>query len=362
MADEAPATGAPAAEPAATPVAPVTPAEPAAPVTPTPEETAQAAEDKEWDDATDEIFPGLKINKAKDNKPDEPAKPAKTAEEIAAEAANPENKGKDAESKPGDDAKPAGEKDGDEATGEEDQGNEPDTTARDTRLASREAAKQLDLYKADVRKQMFEKVPTVLQDADGDPINSVEDVMNRVNPRTGEAFTEEEAGIWLLNAQQNLNKGLTNIDKQIDQIAEVNMDIKDEADAVNRKYGELLRAMPEKRDEIWAEFQKTLIKDEDSGVIIKMPVSLEKFYDTVMEPYAAVGQKAEQDEATKAKTDADAAAAAEKAKADANAKAQRRADRSDIFGVGKTDEMDDEEKEWADAIDTVFPQINKKAK
>lgn len=339
----------------AEPVAPVeAPAPPAEPVAPTAEEAAAAAEQAEWDDAAKELFPGLKSTqkpKEEEKKPDEPAKPDEKVETPKAPATTEIDPNETPEQKAEREAK-AAEDDGES----QDENEEIDTSARDTRLAARESARQVEAVKVDVRKQMFASVPQQLADADGDPITSIDDVMRLNNPRTGEAFTEEEAGMWLLSAQQKFNQSLQNIEKQIGTIAEVNVDIQDQADAVNHRYGALLKEMPKLRDELWAEYEKTLDKDPESGIITKMPVSLEKFYEIALRPYAAVAQKAEAEaDAAAADTSAaDAKAAEEAAKAEIADKAKKRADRSDIYGGGKTDEMDEEEKEWATAATNVF--------
>lgn len=363
MSDEiAPAAAPAAAEPAAPAVAPVAPAEPAAPaapVAPTAEEAAAAADAAEWDEAADEIFPGLKSTqkpKKDDKKPDEPAKPDEKVETPKAPAADEIDPNETPEQKAEREAKAAADE---EAAGDENE--EIDTSARDTRLAARENARQVEVMKSDVRKEMFANVPTVLQDGDGDPIRSVDDVMRLINPRTNEAFTEEEAGMWLLSAQQKFNQSLQGIEQQIETIAEVNVDLKDQADAVTYRYGALLKEMPELRDELWAEYEKTLEKDPESGIITKMPVSLENFYEIALRPYATVAQKAEADGDAAAKTEADAKAAEDAKKAEAEEKAKKRADRSDIYGGGKVDDMDEDEKEWADAATAVFgPLGNKK--
>ena len=204
-------------------------------------------------------------------------------------------------------------------------------------------------------------------DADGDPIKSIDDVMKLQNPRTRQAFTEEEAGMWLLSAQQQFNQNLANTEKQIEQIADVTLAIKDEADSVAYEYGELLKAMPELRDEIWADYQETLQKDPKSGIIIKAPISLSKFYARQLKPYVDKALSLE-DVTPPAPTPPAAGTSAAPAKAaPANpaaaqtaaeaAKAAKRADRSDIYSGGKTDVADPEADEWADAAKEVFGPI-----
>lgn len=199
---------------------------------------------------------------------------------------------------------------------------------------------------------MFADVPQTLVDADGDPINSIEDVMRLINPRTQEAFTEEEAGSWLLSAQQQFNKQIGELDKRIERIAEVNLDIQDQADAATAKYGEYLKANEEERQAIWAEYEKTLVKDPESGIIVDAPISLEWFYDQLLGPKV----KAQAEATAQAQ-----AAAAATAQADAEAKAEadkkkktERADRSDIFGGQQPDTRSDDDKEWDEAEKAVF--------
>lgn len=349
----------PAPPPAPAPAAPAAPVAPAAPSAPapvapaepklTPQETADKAEDDEWDSAADELFPGLKSTQKKEAKKDEPAKPDEKTETP--------KPGEKAEVEPDETPEQKAEREAKEvadaaAVGEED--GAPDTTARDNRVAARQAAEQVKVVADDVRKQMFSEAPQQLQDSDGDPISSIEDVMALINPLTGEAFTQEEAGIWLLSAQQKFNQNLAVQEKQIEEIAEVNVDLKDQADAVTYKYGELLKHpdMVDMRDKLWAEFEKTLVKDPASGIITKMPVSLENFYEIALAPYATMAQKLETDESAQATADAAAAANA--------AKAAERADRSDIFGGAKPDaNADPEDKEWADAATAVFGPIKK---
>lgn len=343
-------------EPAA-PVAPVTPAAPFAPTTPvapgtipvapvppvkTAEETAAEADSKEWDAAEKDVFPGLKSTQKKEPLKTNPAEPVKTPEEIAREEAL---KSETPEQKIEREAKEA-----EEAAKVE----KPNNAPANPRLAAREEAAQIESMKTDVRAKMFADVSTQLQDADGDPISSIEDVMKLINPRTGEVFTEEQAGIWLLSAQQQFNQGMAKTEKEIDSIAEVNSDVKYQADSVNAKYGEFLKANTDLRDKLWAQYEKTLVKDPASGVITSAPVSLEEFYDFQLGPRVESQQKAADATAAEAKAAADKEVA-DKVQAEKQ-RQQNRADRSDIY-VPPTDPNapeDKESKEWADAEKVVF--------
>jgi hypothetical protein len=363
--NQAPAADAGGGAPAA-PQAP--PAAPAAPVTPAPADNQQApnateqADAGEWDDAVDELFPGIRTSNKGANK-NEPKDPNATAETTQAPAEGTDGN---------DPSKPKGEGEAEGDGENEEESEQPDFSGRDARVAQREYQKQVESVKADVREKLYADVPKTLQDADGDPIRGIEDVMKLINPRTitaetpeGRTFTEEEAGMWLLSAQQQFNKNMENLDKRIDQIAEVNVDIGEQADVIKYKYGELLKVLPDPdnpkklyRDTLWEDYQNTLKTDPNTNVILEAPVSLERFYERALAPYARMAQEAEQNNSS-----APAAPAAPAPPApDPNAnRAKVRTDRSDIFGGTNPNEgQSEEDKEWGAAIGTVFPQLNKK--
>jgi hypothetical protein len=180
------------------------------------------------------------------------------------------------------------------------------------------------------------------------------------NPATGNAFTEEEAYPFLLAGQQKFNETKAATETQIQSIAQTNVAIKQEADYVNAKYGDILKNDTGLRDKLWAQFEKTLEKDPTTGIITKMPVSLEEFYELALEGRSAPapvvapvvpGTPAAPAVPDPAKVAADAAAAETKAKADAEiARQQARADRSDIY-VAPSDPkaVDKDDDEWGKA-------------
>ena len=188
----------------------------------------------------------------------------------------------------------------------------------------------------------------VLLDKDGDIISGVEDVMKHTNPNTGEPFTYEEAAAYFLNAKKDAQATLANMDSRVSELTETTLMIRDEADIINYEYGELLRALPDVRQKIWEQYSKTFKQDPKSGIITDAPVSLEAFYRTALEPYAALGRRleAEQGQQTQQKE--------QQQQQQTQAKQQRRADRSDIYGGGKTDLSTDDDKEWSAAAETVF--------
>lgn len=196
----------------------------------------------------------------------------------------------------------------------------------------------------------------MLADADGDPIRGIDDVMKLVNPRTGEPFTEEQAGMWLLNAQSRMRDNVSDMNSRVEEIASTGISMKQESEQVAWQYGELLKAMPDLQKELWDQYEQTLIKDPKTGIVTKAPVSLQKFYETALEPYAALARRLE----TQGDLSAPGTPAAPPAPAtptpavQEQQRQQRRQDRSDIYGGGKVDDVSDEAKEWGAAAQAVF--------
>lgn len=338
-----PAPGSDAGAPA--PAAPETTTQTTAAPT-APELTPEQQDDAEWDDIENEMFPGSKP-KDKQEKSDEQTKSETTTETTTADPKNPAGEKPNAEQGASDDTQ--------KGSGTEEENAETPAAGSQPTVgqSARDYARQVETVKSDVIKQMFADVPEHLQDADGDPITSIDDVMKLQNPRTGEGFTEEEAGMWLLSAQQKHNQRRADMDREATQIAEVQIEIKEQADRINAKYGDYLKANEKLRDELWAEWQETLIKDEKSGLITKTPMSLERFYERALGP---VVEHANAATAAAAQAAADKKAADDKAAAEAEEKKKNnRADRSDIYGGGsKVDTRDDDDKEWDEAESAVF--------
>lgn len=229
-------------------------------------------------------------------------------------------------------------------------------TVQETLKAERDAKTFEAAVKNDIREGLFADVQTELQDKDGNPIKTIEDVMQLENPSTGTNFTEEEAGLILLKAQQNLNRSLADMDKQIETIAQTHLDLKDEADRVETKYGRLLRALPEVADQVWAAYEKTLIKDEKSGIITKAPLSLAEFYDTALAGQVKLVEVFQQKVANEAKAEQEAAAKKEADEAAAKKEADKKArdERGDIKGIIDNDDDDDADDGWGKALKNYY--------
>ena len=281
--------------------------------------------------------------------------------------------GADATKKPGENNPPVNaEGDGEkrekpvQPTGEENpEGKKPDSTPQPT-PEQQEAARrstQLSLeadrkeLAKDIRTKMFSEVPTRLEDADGDPIETIQDVMQLRNPNTGQRFNAEEAAQYLLQAQRHFDKTAETTRSQIDEVVEANLNIKEEADAVMGEYGEILKHMPKLRTRLWNQFKATLGTDESGEVFTKMPLSMKEFYDTAMAPYI----KQVEDMESQAQTEADKTAqeAADKKKKEAaNSKRRSQSDREDVFSTRtKIEEgMDSDEKQWAEVAKEHYEQ------
>lgn len=242
---------------------------------------------------------------------------------------------------------------GDDANGDEggkapEPKEEPDEKAT-TKEAIKEAlaeidnAKQvktdtLEAFKKEVTETLYpEGLDRQLRDSDGDPITGIDDLTKLINPRTNELFTDEEAGAWLLQAQQKLNQDIERVEAFIEQVAETNVTVKSGAERVAEKYGAILQADDALRKSLIVAYDKTLVKDPKTGVTISAPLTPEEFFDPILGP--RLNQKIEDDQA---------AAAAAKAKADEDAK-NAQADRGDLRPNGKGDNIDPEDKEWAEA-------------
>lgn len=357
-ADVTPAPAAPVAPAAPTPEAPaapvVMPPSPVAPTPPSPEDAAAKAEDDDWDAALKERYPdhkpGDKQELDKDGKP----KPEKGGEAKKEGKENPAEKKLDEGAGDGNDA---------QIKSEGEPAKDADTIAREARATARQSAENFKTTVSEVRAKMFADMQTELRDADGDPIKSIDDVMKLINPnsRTAEApqgrtFTEEEAGMWLIANQQELNKQIAANEKQIEEIAEVQVTLHDETAYINAKYGPFLKANIELRDGLWEDFEKTLVIDEKSKVITKMPVSLTRFYERALKPYVEAAAKTAETPAVPAPAPAAPVDAAKVAADAARVKQQQRADRADIY-VPPTDAdagLSQDDKEWNEAINLEF--------
>lgn len=206
------------------------------------------------------------------------------------------------------------------------------------------------LEKEVLEKLYPEGIDRQLRDSEGDPITSIDDLTKLINPKTKELFTEEEAGSWLLASQQKLNKDIEQLERYAADIVDTNLALKDGADRVEKVYGDLLKSMPEKAKSILEAYDKTLVKDPKTNIVIKAPVDVVDFYNLALAPYKEAADKALADKEAKDKADAEAA----KAKAEADAKAEQE-DRGDVSQKGKSKlPLSDTDDEWSKAYESYF--------
>lgn len=331
------------------------------------EKKQNETEASEWD----EVFDGYEKEKgvespADDNKPDDDTKVDDVKDDIKPD----DDTKKDPPENETDEQKAEREKkEAEDATAAKDdtppaKGDDPTArTRRDARATQKELEAEEEAVKQDIRETIYkDKLDRTLKDSDGDPIRTIEDVQRLKNPVTGKNFTEDEAGDWLLKAQGYRNEQVDKAEKEIEELAEVTISLKDQADRVKELYGDFL-SKPENKElaaQIWADYHDTLEVDKDTDIVLKAPVSMEKHYQNAMRGYM-------RKEANDAAADTAAAEAAKKKEAEEAAEKKRikeleeenkrlrtRTDREDIIPTGKQEPKSKEDKEWEAAEKAVY--------
>lgn len=252
--------------------------------------------------------------------------------------------------KPEDD-KPAGDMSADTAkkVDDEDKATPPDEDTRikaavkealqETEASKTDRSAKIESYRLEVAQKLYpEGLDRQLRDSDGDPITGIDDLTRLINPKTGDYFTDEEAGSWLLSAQQKLNQSVQQVEAFIEEVAETNIALEEGAARVVEKYEKVLTANPELKDRLLAGYNKTLVKDPKTGIAIKAPVDVVEFFDLALEPMLKQ-QSAEAEAAAKAAKEAEE-----------RAKKTRQQERGDLKPSGKAESLAPEDKEWATAI------------
>jgi hypothetical protein len=274
----------------------------------------------------------------------EPAEPAKDAEEETPKEPDTKDEELDAPQGASDateessgDAEETGEPAAEDA--KDTPVEEPKLTREDIKAALQEVEQEKTSYVDDIKQTSKDVLDSFypqgidrqLRDKDGDPIKSIEDVMERVDPRTGENFTEEAAGRWLLSEQQKLNQQIQELEASAERVAEVNVNLKRDAHRVVEKYSDILAAKPELATKIKALYEQSLRKDAKTGITLEAPIPLLEFYDTYLEPYVtgAVQQPTPPP--------------VEPEKPKANP-----ADRADLPTTNGSDNLSKEDREWAE--------------
>lgn len=254
-----------------------------------------------------------------------------------------ENKKSDEEQGSGDDSEKGsgGEEEGSDANQDDqlEQGADeaPQNTTAQYRQTQREIEADNKAMQADVRKELYPEWTDDILDDQGEPIKTPRDVMQYTNPVTKKRFTEEEATAWLFAAQKHKNEERAKMEARVEQVSDVMIQQRDEADQVKGKYGTLLAKLPNLRKEIWADYRATLVVDKDTGLIVDAPVSLYKFFARALRPYEQYVQTLQSQAAEK------------KTVQDETARKQTQQDREDITSSGNGSVADPEEEAWANA-------------
>jgi len=306
-----------------------------------PDEKPDEEENKSAEgDKPEDIKPDDKPAEKDDKKPEDDTKPEDKGDDKSKEGKKVEEEKKPEDTKPDDDkpeSKPA----------------EEDTkplSREDIRAAMREeaverekAATERTTFAGKVRDDLKEALKldstytTVTLD-DGTPIQSVAQLTQVINPETAEPYTREEAQSLLMDARRIVDENLASYEKRVDELTDLNVNFKEEADRVDELYGDIFKAFPEEAKGWLAAYQKTFKLSEDGSYVENVPISPLEFYKPILAPYRNATDQLKQQE-----TDTKAAEA--KAVKDAEIAAEQE-DRGDLGAAagakqGKTDLLDD---------------------
>lgn len=241
-----------------------------------------------------------------------------------------------------------------EAPAGTDEPEEKQVTKEDVAAAIRESQKEQADSQAmrtqlrDEARSAFypEGVEKPIVDSDNNPINGAHDMVGKIiNPETNEPFTYDEARVWWDRAKSEQDRRIEEAEQYIDAVAETNQSLVEGEAIVMAKYGAML-SQPEYQDvakRAYEGYQRILVKDKKTGIVIKAPMSVVEYYDLVMQPYLTVSQQKQaassQEEAQKQQETQRKQAAAEKA------------DRADLPQKGTPGAKDKK-----DALDNAFDE------
>lgn len=298
------------------------------------------SEEEEQEQLTDE-------QKADKKKADDAAEAKRVADEAEAEKAKGETP---EETKARHDQDAADKKAADEAAAAMPRYNEAAANARKTQ---REIQQDRDDYRTDLKEKLYPDLKNELEDSEGQPIRTVADLMRLENPSTGKAFTENEAGLFLIQAQKHLANQNADAEKRIEDIADVLITVRDESLAVRQKWGPLLAEMEKVQPGFAAtlrdKFKKQLETDSESGIITGFKMGPEEFYDTALGGYELAAQQLQAKDEELAQSQQKQQETETKLN-----RSRNKADRSDVTSGGKVDNKTDDDKEWDEAIGEVF--------
>lgn len=309
--------------------------------------------DDKWAEAMNEEL-GTDLETNIDDTPDDTTEAEDTTEETQEEPQESEDTTEEYTTEESEDTSEESEYDDQEEEAETPAPETPAPEDKSQKELIKEALRELEkesgeatAVKSQLRDKVLERlypegIDRQLRDADGDPINGIDDLTKLINPETDDYFTEDEAGSWLLRNQQKLNQDIEKMERQAEAIAEMDINLRTSADRVEQLYGDFFRDNPEVYERITQAYNKTIVRDPQSGLVIDMPVEIEDFYEAALSGYMQAQDVQKQQ----------AAAEAERKKKQQRSAQQERGDLS-RFG-SPTDNMSKDERGWAEAMNSYY--------
>lgn len=293
-----------------------------------------AGEIKEEEKTTDEV-------KTEDTKAED-----KTTEEAKTEDKKTEDKPDEKTDDTKEESKP--EDGADKEEGESAEETKP-LTREDIRAALREEAEQRETtsnqrqtFAGQVRNDLKEALKldstfTTVALEDGTPITSVSQLTQVINPETDEPYTREEAAQLLLDAKQIVGENLASYEKRVDELTDLNVNFKEEADEVDRRFGSILKAFPEEAKSWLEAYRKTFKTSEDGTYVENVPISPLEFYEPLVRPFMNAAaqltqQQAEQKVAEEKATKAAETKAEQEDRSDLGSSAGAKSGKPDLLG------------------------------
>lgn len=207
-----------------------------------------------------------------------------TEEKSEAEPEEPAIEEAKEEEKPEEKTEETSEEQTPEPTGAEKRKQQLNTEIRDL-VAERNA---LRAEIAEANKQKYEMKTEVPK---------AEDLINKVNPETGDYYSRVEAELAQLKAERALEKEQAELDKYTEAIVESNMRLKEESERVLRDYPmfdesseEYNKEIAEKADKILA---SALSHDPRTGKITNCAISPYELYSTIANAVSSAKQAGE---------------------------------------------------------------------
>lgn len=153
---------------------------------------------------------------------------------------------------------------------------------RDIRVEERTSAQALDNAKKDVMEAYYPDglSRTLVDETTGKKLETPQDVVDA----SGGQMSIEEAAQWLTNEQFKLDKSVSQIEDQAQQIAETTINFKRDSIMALQKYDPLFQAYPALQRKAFDLLMKQVKADESKGVILQAPDVMD-LYDTYLEPY-----------------------------------------------------------------------------